>query len=67
MAQHLGSFLTISGDHRALPEPIVLERCCRDPLTEPGGTGTEEADPTGMRHEGMCSGNGFIQWMVIQI
>ena len=45
-------------------------------MTEPGDTGTEEADPTEMRREDMCSGclealnssgDGSIQRMGMQI
>lgn len=65
VAQNFGSFLTVSGDHWTAIANTPLRAKRRS---------TAEAEPTQMRHEGMCSGglvhgagDGSIQWMVIQI
>lgn len=54
MAQHLGSFLTISGDPWALPELAVIGQLLPRPaLRQSRGAGAGEADHTDVRREVM--------------
>lgn len=66
VAQIPGVFLTIYGNHEALPEPAVfIGQLLPRPFDRTKGTVSEEEDPTEMRREGVGPGwvvTGGSEW-----